>query len=257
MKYKLTDDTRVVDGITLHRIECVEEFSASRFSTLEVCEIKVGDKGGWIEKEENLSQEGNCWVYNDAIVCQNAKVCDDAIVRDYAMIYDNAIISEKASIGNFAHVFENAKVYGKAMVFINARVYGNSNIYGNAQVYDDSSVYGNAHVFENGWVLGNAKVFDNAQVFGGSNISGDAQIAGDAKTILTGDYITFQNNWSNCKSFTWTRSNNMWTEDRFNYTGEELIKKAYEDSENSGKHYEAYVKLVEQLQEIENTKTNE
>lgn len=46
MKYKLTEETMTTDsGVELHRIECVTAFS----------DVKVGDKGGWIEKEENLS----------------------------------------------------------------------------------------------------------------------------------------------------------------------------------------------------------
>lgn len=38
--------------------------------------------------------------------------------------------------------------------------------------------------------------------------------------------------------------------------GQELIEKAYRDSENSGKNYEAYVKFVEKLEEINNEKHN-
>lgn len=46
MKYKLTDETINFNDRTLHRIECVEAFG----------DVKVGDKGGYIEKIENLSQ---------------------------------------------------------------------------------------------------------------------------------------------------------------------------------------------------------
>ena len=58
MKYKFTDETKVVDNITLHRIECVTAFG----------DVECGAKGGWIESEKNLSQCGNAWV------CGNAKV---------------------------------------------------------------------------------------------------------------------------------------------------------------------------------------
>ena len=53
MKYKLTSQIKECYGRTLHRIECVESFST----------VKVGDLGGWIESEDNLSQFGNAWVY--------------------------------------------------------------------------------------------------------------------------------------------------------------------------------------------------
>jgi len=68
MKYKLTEETKDFYGTTLYRIEAVESFD----------NVKAGEKGGWIEKEDNLSQEGDCWVYDDARVCGNAWVYGDA-----------------------------------------------------------------------------------------------------------------------------------------------------------------------------------
>lgn len=93
---------------------------------------------------------------------------------------------------------------------------------------------------------GNAWVFDNAWVYG------DAEVCGDARVKSLKDYIVFKNNWSSGRYFTYTKSNKMWRAGCFYGTGQELINEAYEDSENSGKHYEAYVKFVEMLEELEN-----
>ena len=60
----------------MHRIEAIETFG----------NVEAGEKGGWIEKEENLSQEGLCWVYGDARVYDNARVCGDAQVYGDAQI---------------------------------------------------------------------------------------------------------------------------------------------------------------------------
>ena len=57
-KYKLTEESVVINGKFLHRIEALRDFG----------DVKKGDKGGFIEKEENLSQYGDCWVYDDAKV---------------------------------------------------------------------------------------------------------------------------------------------------------------------------------------------
>ncbi|HEL0000093.1 TPA: hypothetical protein TT571_001301 [Streptococcus equi subsp. zooepidemicus] len=46
----------------------------------------------------------------------------------------------------------------------------------------------------------------------------------------------------------------MWSVGCFYGTGQELVKKAYEDSEKSGKCYEAYVNLVLDLEKIEEEK---
>ena len=91
-KYEMTSETKIVNGVTLHRIKALISFG----------DIHEGDIGGFIEKEENLSNEGNAWVYGDAEVCSNAWVFGDAEV------YGNAWVS-----GN-AWVCGNARVYGDA-----------------------------------------------------------------------------------------------------------------------------------------------
>ena len=134
--YKLTDETITLYGVVLYRIECTEDIPDKN--------VKVGDKGGFIEKESNLC--GDAWVYGDAEVYGNAKVCGNA------------------------------------------------------------------------------------------------------------DYIVFKNWWSSGRYFTWTRSNNMWKVGCFYGTGEELIKKAYTDSEKSGREYERVVRYVESILKDEEEK---
>ena len=71
-KYKLTKETKEVFGVNLHRIEALKDFS----------DVKKGDTGGWIEKAENLSQEGDAWVSGNAKVYGDAWVYGDAEVKD-------------------------------------------------------------------------------------------------------------------------------------------------------------------------------
>ena len=52
-KYKLINETKEWCGITLHRIEYLKDFA----------DVEEGEKGGWIEKEENLSQDDDARVY--------------------------------------------------------------------------------------------------------------------------------------------------------------------------------------------------
>ena len=72
-----------------------------------------------------------------------------------------------------------------------------------------------------------------------------ADIVGDAVIASINDYEVFRNNWSSNRYFTYTKSHNMWKVGCFYGTGNELIKKAYADSELSGKNYERYVRFVE------------
>ena len=146
-----------------------------------------------------------------------------------------------------AQVLSNAMVYGHVMVsdnaiiYSDAQVYGNALIYGNAQVYGLARVYGDAQVFGYTRVYGDAQVCDDARVYGNAEICGYTMVKSDK------DYAVFKNFWSSGRYFTWTRSNDMWKVGCFYGTGEELIKKAYKDSKESGDKYKAIVKAMEVL----------
>ena len=218
-KYKLTDETINLNGVTLYRIEAIKDFG----------EIKKGDKGGFIESENNLAHEGDAWVSD------NAHVYGDACVFDNARVYNNAFVS------GYAQVYGNAFVYGNAWASDNARLCGY------AWVSDNARVYGDANVCDDSSVFGSACVYDNARVCGDALVRGYACVCGDAEISNKSDYIVFQNWWSSGRYFTWTRSNNMWSVGCFYGTGEELIKKAYKDGELSGREYERIVKYVEEI----------
>ena len=160
-KYELTDEILEVGGHVLHRIKALRDFG----------NVKKGDIGGWIECEDNLSHDDDCWVYGEARVC------------------------------------------------------GEASVYGKAEVYGDARVYGKAEVY------------------------GEARVCGEAVIKSKSDYIVFKNWWSSGRYFTWTRSNDMWSVGCFYGTGEELIKKAYNDSDESGREYKRIVKYVESIKQ--------
>jgi len=103
-KYELTGEVKVKFGVTFKRIRALIDFG----------NVKKGELGGFIEKEENLSHENNAWVYG------NAKV------------YGDARVSGNAEVSGDAWVYGNAKVYGDAWVYGNAEVSGNARVSGNA-----------------------------------------------------------------------------------------------------------------------------
>ena len=151
-----------------------------------------------------------------------------------------------------AWVFDNAKVSGNATVSENARVYGKAFICGKATVGGNATVIENATVRGNATVGGYATVYGYATVGGYATISGYAVVCGNAKVRGNADFIVFKNWWSSGRYFTWTRSNNKWEVGCFYGSGEELIAKAYKDSEKSGREYERVVKYVESIMEEEN-----
>ena len=79
-KFILTDEFVINGfGVKLFRIKCIKSFKYAN----------EGELGGLIEKEENLEQSGNAWVYGDAQVYGNAWVSGDARVYGDAKIENN------------------------------------------------------------------------------------------------------------------------------------------------------------------------
>jgi carbonic anhydrase/acetyltransferase-like protein (isoleucine patch superfamily) len=255
----------------LFQIKALRDFS----------DVKKGDVGGYVSGECNLSHYGDCWIYNKAVVrdnavvsCNarlfnyaevsgNARVFDNAEVSGNAKVFGNAMVYDNAVVGGHAKVSENAEVCGNAIVSGCAEVMGKANVYGNAEVNDCAKVFGNTNVHGNAVIRGDASVSSfavvlsdavingNAIVRGNVTIDGVAFITGNAVVESIGDYFVFKNTWSSGRYFTWTRSNNMWKVGCFYGSGEELIKKAYSDDKLKGKMYEIYVNLVNELLKAE------
>ena len=153
-KYELTSTTITFYEHTLHQIRALKDFS----------NVKTGDLGGYIEKEENLSQIGNCWVYGQAKVYGDAWVSGDAQVYGDALVYGNTRVYGKAQVYDDAQVCGEAQVCGQAKVFGKAQVFGNAKVFGNAYVYENAQVYGKAVVSGQAYVCGQAYVYGNSEI---------------------------------------------------------------------------------------------
>lgn len=170
-KYILTDETRLVEGRTLHRIKALAGFDAG------FLKVKAGELGGWIQSEENLSHEGTAWVFDDACIMDSGKIVNSA------KVYETAIVRDKAVVAGTAVVCEHALIRDTAVVF------GHALVGGNAIVGGTSGVFGNAHVDGHAYIRGDAKVYEDAVVTGGTTvITGRAAICGAAR--IDGGMVT-------------------------------------------------------------------
>ena len=158
-KYELTNDTKKVSGHTLYQIQALIDFK-----TINGEQVKAGDLGGWIESENNLSQEGSCWVANRAKVFEDAQVRDNAIVTNDATIFGRAQIYDKAQVGDRAWICNYAQVYGDAWIYDEAWICGNAEVTGDAKVYGHARVHGDAWIYGDAWICGSAQVYGSARV---------------------------------------------------------------------------------------------
>ena len=93
-KYEFSEETLEIDDHILHRIVALKDFS----------DVKKGELGGFVEKESNLAQEGDCWIYDDAAVYNGDVVYGDAMIWDKARIFDYAVVYNNARINDSAEI---------------------------------------------------------------------------------------------------------------------------------------------------------
>ena len=128
LKYKMLihDKIKFSDGTTLYRIKACKDFETETGRI-----IHKGEKGGYIEKVSNLTQAGNCWVADNALVFDSAEISGNAFVYNEACVcgeakvYGNAIVCNKA----FIYVYNGASVYGENCFCNNEQISGYTNIF--------------------------------------------------------------------------------------------------------------------------------
>ena len=137
-KYELTNESKDCNyngfSFKLYRIRALKDFRIT-----DRIIIYKGDLGGWIEKEENLSHNGNCWIQSGEVY-GNGKVSDDAlicssVIRDNAFVGKETLVVDSTINGNvvvkdnyckFADLSGNLVV--DDCIIYNSKLSGNANL---------------------------------------------------------------------------------------------------------------------------------
>ena len=217
-KYGITNEVITYYGNMLRRIVALKDFG----------DVSTGDLGGYVQSEDNLSQKGNCWIYNTAKVYDNAKIFDNARVINNAQINGTANIFEESQICNDAIISQRAQIYGNSLICGTANIKGNANIYGHALVSDYIVVDSDTIIRGNARVVGRFRLPKNT-IIGNSN-----------------DYIPFKT-YDGGDNIVWTKSNKLCTGPFFSGTFEGLISEGYRESEEAGRYYEYCRDFVEKV----------
>ena len=171
--------------VVLHRIKALRNINR---------QVRKGDIGGWVHGPENLSKEGSCWIFDEAMCFGDAVVMHDAQVKHEATIYDNAVIGnraivtrksvvrEHAIVCEYAHISgDDVEVCGRAIINKGANVIGGAYVGGNAVVTDYAKVGANAKVLGESVICGSANVAGHAVVWGHATVKDHAQVYEYAK----------------------------------------------------------------------------
>lgn len=114
LKYEvLKNDFIEYDNVKLYRIRALRDIDGL---------LEEGELGGYIQSNENLDQNGDCWVGDNAIVYENAR------------IRDNALVLDESIIGGLTTVKDSVLIEGCNIIKGNIEISGDIVISGNNQV---------------------------------------------------------------------------------------------------------------------------
>lgn len=195
-KYKLLlNDTIRINRLRIaYRIEAVKDFG----------DVKSGDKGGYVESIYNLSENGDCWVYENCIVLENAEIFDNAKIKGETKIYGGSNIGGNAtiidSIIGKEYGYNNINISGDVYlerVFLSGSEY--VDIFNNVKI-EVSSISGNISLHDNVTIKnllftnGTLTCTDDVQIKGPILIKNTATLkSGTVIENATDNYININN----------------------------------------------------------------
>lgn len=122
--YQISDQKYEITAIShpkfpwLHRIRALVQVNE---------DVSRGALGGYVESLQNLSQEGHCWIYDDAIACEDSQVIQDG------RLFDGAIARDSALVSGDARLFERASAEGHSCI-LSGELNGAARAAGNAVI---------------------------------------------------------------------------------------------------------------------------
>ena len=145
--FSLTNNKKEIDGKTIYQIKYIKKIEISVGGSVGSFKKNAGDLGGWIETEENLSQDYPVVLSEKTIVLgKDTRIKTNGVVFDSTII-DSQILSEKAGIlcmirthmKNMIVWTENAKA-----IIINSKIKGIKN--NSTEIYVKSQNKLNEHL---------------------------------------------------------------------------------------------------------------
>lgn len=113
-KYRLSDETRLwqwKNGETSHATTLRQIIATADFN-----DVTVGTRGGWIDDERALAQDGHCWIYDEnsvvfagATVSGNARLTLPCVVSHDARIGDSCWL-DGAEVSHGARISDNVTI---------------------------------------------------------------------------------------------------------------------------------------------------
>ncbi|HEX4502488.1 MAG TPA: YdcK family protein [Scandinavium sp.] len=219
-KYRLSETSRAFSfqeegekkSVTLWQLIAVRDFA----------DVTAGSAGGWVDEESALSQQGDCWIYDEnSVVFAGVKVTGNARVTQpctlsHGVIVEDDVWIDHATLSHHARISDNvtiqrSRVRGECHIFGDARILNECDIIAaigltpdktqHLQIYDRATVsrsrivhqaqiYGEA-IVDQAFIEHRAEVFDSALIQGNEEnnvwVCDCAKVYGNARVVAGSD----------------------------------------------------------------------
>lgn len=152
VKYCLTSESKNMYGIRMFRIQAKKTFECHGIA------VFAGELGGWVESENNLSQDGSCWIFDNATAYEQSVVSGNAMMTGNSQAYGHSSVSENSVLTDRSKIFERASIYGNAEMTGDTCAFGQAEIFGSALLIERAKASGNAWVYKDAICGGNANL---------------------------------------------------------------------------------------------------
>ena len=165
-KYEMTNITMEFEERTLYRVRALKNFR----------NVKAGDLGGWVSGKHNLSQEGDCWIYDEAKCMDNARMYHNSAMYNNAVMCDFSEMHGCSEMHNYSAMLDNSRMYNCSAMYDNSRMYNDSKMYNNSRMFDNSAMHNNTVM------LDNSKMFENSRMYRDSRLKNKESLYGKLVT---------------------------------------------------------------------------
>ena len=183
-KYEILEDDKhsvTIGDTTYYRIRALRRIERP----FGLPPVEPGDLGGYVSPTGGLSNDGDCWIADEAFV--SGHVSDDSQVTGHAHVGYPSEVSGKSLISDFAQVIDGAEV-SESMVTDYAQVVGRNMVGLDKNLVSWYSRQ--TQVVNHSWIAGRARVSDGALVIRFSHVGGSAVVGGNVQlrkgAVVTG-----------------------------------------------------------------------
>lgn len=187
-KYEFTNNKKLMFEQTLIQIQATKDFTRA-----DGFKVKKGDLGGFIQSEQNLSQDGLCWLDETSCALHSARILDDALALNGSILRDSSVLCEKTTLKD-STICGKASISGESQIksssIADEAIIQDRCLICDSFVGDNAIISGEAKIYHSN-VIDNAQIKDKAQLLEGITVMDNAIVCGDA--ILCSDIVAMEN----------------------------------------------------------------